>query len=385
MTRSTSRGARFEAWREGRTGYPFVDAGMRQLLAEGWVHNRVRMVVASFLVKDLHVWWPLGARYFMRGCATATSRSNKHGWQWVAGTGTDPAPFFRIFNPVTQGAEVRPERRLRPALRPRAAHLRGQARRTSRGPRRTATPTATRSASSTTPRSAPRRCAATRRSGERSGAAPSSSRAGSAGRRRRATAAGRRARSRRCSHADTFPRPAVRVRLSAPPPLETPLTVTATSARPRRPPATRRDRGATTLDDAEAPAAIPPVTRSRGRRPSGRPSATPASPTTRSPSASPAARPAPTVCGLRPGPVQDGSGERVAAVWRPDVSLVDADGLVRLPVVWAALDCPGGWSVDIAGRPMVLGTMTAWVHERPRPGNPSSSPVVHWRCPTARR
>ena len=74
--------------------------------------------------------------------------------------------------------------------------------------------------------------------------------------------------------------------------------------------------------------------------------------------------------GLRPGPVDDGLGERVAAVWRPDASLLAADGLVTLPVVWAALDCPGGWSVDIAGRPMVLGTMTAEVIERPLAGEP---------------
>jgi deoxyribodipyrimidine photo-lyase len=120
-------GARFDAWREGRTGYPFVDAGMRQLLAEGWVHNRVRMVVASFLVKDLHVWWRLGARWFMARLRDGDLASNQHGWQWVAGTGTDPAPFFRIFNPVTQGEKFDPEgdyvRRYVPELR----HLPGKA------------------------------------------------------------------------------------------------------------------------------------------------------------------------------------------------------------------------------------------------------------------
>ena len=86
---------RFEAWAAGRTGYPFVDAGMRQLLGEAWVHNRVRMVVASFLVKDLHVHWRRGARHFMQHLRDGDLPSNQHGWQWVAGTGTDPAPYFR--------------------------------------------------------------------------------------------------------------------------------------------------------------------------------------------------------------------------------------------------------------------------------------------------
>ncbi len=96
-------GPDFDAWREGRTGYPFVDAGMRQLRAEGWLHNRVRMVVASFLVKDLHVEWQHGARHFMRWLRDGDLASNQHGWQWAAGSGTDAAPYFRIFNPVSQG------------------------------------------------------------------------------------------------------------------------------------------------------------------------------------------------------------------------------------------------------------------------------------------
>jgi len=99
---------RFRAWTEGRTGFPLVDAGMRQLREEAWVHNRVRMVVASFLVKDLHIDWTRGARWFMRGLVDGDLASNNHGWQWVAGTGTDPAPYFRIFNPVTQGREHDP-------------------------------------------------------------------------------------------------------------------------------------------------------------------------------------------------------------------------------------------------------------------------------------
>ncbi|MGV1007244.1 MAG: cryptochrome/photolyase family protein [Dermatophilaceae bacterium] len=97
-----------EAWRQGRTGYPLVDAGMRQLLAEGWMHNRVRMVTASFLVKDLHVWWPLGARHFMRHLLDGDLASNNHGWQWTAGTGTDAAPYYRVFNPVSQGLRFDP-------------------------------------------------------------------------------------------------------------------------------------------------------------------------------------------------------------------------------------------------------------------------------------
>ncbi|MGN0063881.1 MAG: cryptochrome/photolyase family protein [Nocardioides sp.] len=101
--------ATFDAWREGRTGFPLVDAGMRQLLAEGWMHNRVRMVTASFLTKDLHVWWPHGARHFLEHLADGDVASNNHGWQWVAGTGTDASPYFRVFNPVTQGLRFDPD------------------------------------------------------------------------------------------------------------------------------------------------------------------------------------------------------------------------------------------------------------------------------------
>ncbi|GAA5111903.1 deoxyribodipyrimidine photo-lyase [Haloechinothrix salitolerans] len=98
----------FDTWREGRTGYPIVDAGMRQLLHHGWMHNRVRMVVASFLVKDLHVPWQWGARHFMRHLVDGDLASNQLNWQWVAGSGTDAAPYFRIFNPTTQGQKFDP-------------------------------------------------------------------------------------------------------------------------------------------------------------------------------------------------------------------------------------------------------------------------------------
>lgn len=98
-----------EAWKEGRTGFPIVDAGMRQLLREGWMHNRVRMIVASFLVKDLHVEWTHGAAHFLDRLVDADLASNQHNWQWVAGSGTDPAPYFRVFNPVTQGKKFDPD------------------------------------------------------------------------------------------------------------------------------------------------------------------------------------------------------------------------------------------------------------------------------------
>jgi deoxyribodipyrimidine photo-lyase len=104
-------GAQLVAWQEGRTGFPVVDAGMRQLRAAGWVHNRVRMIVASFLVKDLHVEWQHGARHFMHWLVDGDLASNQHGWQWVAGSGTDAAPYFRVFNPTSQGRKFDPDGR----------------------------------------------------------------------------------------------------------------------------------------------------------------------------------------------------------------------------------------------------------------------------------
>ena len=99
---------RFDAWCAGRTGFPIVDAGMRQLLGEGWVHNRVRMIVGSFLVKDLHLPWQWGSHHFLQHLVDGDLASNNHGWQWVAGTGTDPAPFFRVFNPTSQSEKFDP-------------------------------------------------------------------------------------------------------------------------------------------------------------------------------------------------------------------------------------------------------------------------------------
>ncbi len=116
-----------EAWRAGQTGYPIVDAGMRQLAATGWMHNRVRMITASFLVKDLHVWWPIGARYFMEQLIDGDVASNSHGWQWTAGTGTDPSPFARVFNPMLQGRRFDPDGAYVRRWVPELAHLPGAA------------------------------------------------------------------------------------------------------------------------------------------------------------------------------------------------------------------------------------------------------------------
>lgn len=99
---------RFSAFCRGETGYPIVDAGIRQMLATGWMHNRVRMIAASFLVKDLHLPWQWGARFFMEHLVDGDIASNNHGWQWTAGTGTDAAPYFRVFNPTSQGQKFDP-------------------------------------------------------------------------------------------------------------------------------------------------------------------------------------------------------------------------------------------------------------------------------------
>jgi deoxyribodipyrimidine photo-lyase len=101
--------ALFDAWKAGRTGFPIVDAGMRQLAQTGFMHNRLRMIVASFLVKDLHLPWQWGARWFLEQLVDGDMANNQHGWQWSAGCGTDAAPYFRVFNPTTQGNKFDPD------------------------------------------------------------------------------------------------------------------------------------------------------------------------------------------------------------------------------------------------------------------------------------
>jgi deoxyribodipyrimidine photo-lyase len=98
----------FAAWCAGQTGYPIVDAAMRQLNSEAWMHNRARMIVASFLTKDLLIDWRWGERYFMRQLVDGDHAANNGGWQWAAGTGTDAQPYFRIFNPTSQGQKFDP-------------------------------------------------------------------------------------------------------------------------------------------------------------------------------------------------------------------------------------------------------------------------------------
>ncbi|MEK7392515.1 MAG: deoxyribodipyrimidine photo-lyase [Fibrobacterota bacterium] len=107
LTESVAAGL-FAAWCEGRTGYPFIDAAMRELRATGWMHNRCRMVVASFLTKDLHIHWKRGERWFARWLLDIELASNVGGWQWAASTGADGQPWFRIFNPVEQGRKWDP-------------------------------------------------------------------------------------------------------------------------------------------------------------------------------------------------------------------------------------------------------------------------------------
>ena len=116
-----SNARRLKAWQQGRTGYPFVDAAMRQLWTTGWMHNRARLVVASFLVKHLLIPWQQGAAWFLDTLVDADLANNTMGWQWVAGCGVDAAPYFRIFNPIVQGEKFDPDgqyvRRWIPELR----------------------------------------------------------------------------------------------------------------------------------------------------------------------------------------------------------------------------------------------------------------------------
>ena len=115
--------AQFRAWCAGLTGYPIVDAGMRQLRQEGWMHNRVRMIVASFLVKDLHIEWQYGANFFMKFLIDNDVASNSHGWHWTAGCGTDASPYYRVFNPTEQGRRFDPDGSYIRTYIPELAHL----------------------------------------------------------------------------------------------------------------------------------------------------------------------------------------------------------------------------------------------------------------------
>lgn len=116
---------KLERWKTGTTGFPMVDAGMRQLLATGWMHNRVRMIVASFLVKDLHLEWQHGARWFEENLSDYDPASNSHGWQWTAGCGTDASPYYRVFNPILQGYKFDPQGNYVRKFIPELAHIQG--------------------------------------------------------------------------------------------------------------------------------------------------------------------------------------------------------------------------------------------------------------------
>ena len=104
-----SNQSNFDLWTKGMTGYPIVDAGMRELWSTGWMHNRIRMVTASFLTKHLLLPWQMGEKWFWNTLLDADPASNTSGWQWVSGSGADAAPYFRIFNPIIQGQKFDPE------------------------------------------------------------------------------------------------------------------------------------------------------------------------------------------------------------------------------------------------------------------------------------
>lgn len=119
--------ARLKKWQDGKTGFPIVDAGMRQLKQSGWMHNRLRMIVASFLIKDLHIHWRHGAQWFIKHLLDGDIASNSHGWQWTAGCGTDASPYYRIFNPMTQAEKFDPDAKYVLKWIPELKHLKGMA------------------------------------------------------------------------------------------------------------------------------------------------------------------------------------------------------------------------------------------------------------------
>ncbi|KZT74314.1 DNA photolyase [Daedalea quercina L-15889] len=121
-----SEGGHLQAWKDGRTGVPVVDAGMRQARAMGWMHNRVRMIAAMYLTKDLMIDWRLGEKHFMETLVDGDLASNNGGWQWSASTGVDPAPYFRIFNPYTQSHKVDPTGEYIRNFVPELAKVRGE-------------------------------------------------------------------------------------------------------------------------------------------------------------------------------------------------------------------------------------------------------------------
>ena len=115
--------AHFEAWTQGQTGIPIVDAAMRQLKATGWMHNRVRMICAMFLTKNLLIDWRKGEQWFMQHLIDGDFAANNGGWQWSASTGTDAAPYFRIFNPVSQSEKFDPDGKFLREWLPELKHL----------------------------------------------------------------------------------------------------------------------------------------------------------------------------------------------------------------------------------------------------------------------
>ncbi len=371
-------GDQLAAWQEGRTGFPIVDAGMRQLRATGWMHNRLRMIVASFLVKDLHLEWQHGARHFLHWLVDGDLASNNHGWQWTAGSGTDASPFFRVFNPTSQGRRFDPEggyvrrwvdRARGPRAGPRPARAgpgdpgSGGLPGTDGGPSAGApggpgpmgddpmTPTST---SLVLP--------------ARYNGPPRSGNGGYAAGALAATLAGR-------TGEHDQPWPPVTVTLRQPPPLDTVLEV----SRGGEPGARWAEAyaGETLVARAEedASAVLTPVSpvpvRPGARRAGGVPGLV--------------SHPFPTcfACGtdrepgdglrIFPGPVDDDAGRaRVAATWTPDASLTEdwhecrtGTRCAALPVTWAALDCISAWSSGIDERPMVLGRMTTRVDRLP--------------------